>query len=152
MPTCIERTGKEIRFYPAGLYDFHADSKLLQLKGHAFTPAFECPLRRMVNRVKRDGHQSTDRRGVDKQSRSFLSEMRNKSLCCADRPQHVRVDHAEDLFIRKTFQRPSQTIAGIVEHHIDAVRGHNLFRDALDLLRISGVQCHQRYTMNYRQL
>ena len=40
---------------------------------------------------------------------ALLSEMWDKSLCCADRPQHVGVDHAENLVVRKPLNQTRET-------------------------------------------
>jgi hypothetical protein len=39
--------------------------------------------------------------------------MWDEGFCCADRPKHVH--RAENLFVRKTFKRTRETVAGIVE-------------------------------------
>jgi hypothetical protein len=54
--------------------------------------------------------QSAIRGRVDEQAGAFLSEVWNERLCRADRAQHVGVDHAEDLFVRKPFKRTRKTI------------------------------------------
>ena len=49
---------------------------------------------------------------------SLLPEMRNKGLGGADRSHHIRIDHAHDLVVRKTFERTRQAIAGVVENDV----------------------------------
>lgn len=56
MSTSVERAGEEIRLHSARRYGFHANSKLVQFERHAFAPALNRLLRRMVDRVERDGH------------------------------------------------------------------------------------------------
>jgi hypothetical protein len=89
---------------------------------------------------------------IDKQPGSPYSEIRHKCLCGADRPHHIRVDHANDLLIRKTFQWTRQAVAGIIENHMDSTRGHDFFGHALDLLGIGDIQCHQFDTGDLSQL
>src|SRR5208282_1151412 len=143
MPTSIERSGEEIRFHPTRFYGLDANSELVQLKSHAFAPAFKRPFRRVIDRVERNRQESANRRRIDEQSSSFLSEMWDKRLCCADRPQHVGVDHAENLVVRKPFKRTRKTVASIVEHYIDAAACNDLGRNTLDFMRISDIQRHQ---------
>src|ERR1700722_15218515 len=56
--------------------------------------------------------------------------MWDEGFCCADRPKHVH--RAENLFVRKTFKRTRETVAGIVEQSpmlagslVDAFRMYN---------------------------
>src|SRR5258706_11005178 len=60
--------------------DWSSDVCSSDLEGHAFAPALKRPLRRMIDRVKRDRHQSTDRGRIDEQPGSLLSEIRKKGF------------------------------------------------------------------------
>ena len=57
-------------------------------------------------------------------------------------PPHTGVDHANDLFIRKTFKRTRQTIAGIIEDHIDST-AYDFIHRAFDLLWVGDIQWQQ---------
>jgi len=76
MPTSIEGSGEEIGFHPTRLYGLDADSELVQLKSHAFAPAFKRPLRRVIDGVERNCHQSANRSRIDEQSGSLLDKDR----------------------------------------------------------------------------
>jgi hypothetical protein len=78
-PQLIERrSGEEIRFHPTRFYGLDADSELIQFKSHAFAPAFQRPLRRVIDGVERNRQESANRSRIDEQSASLRSRVRHK--------------------------------------------------------------------------
>ena len=69
--------------------------------------------------------------------------MRNKGFCDADRPHHIGVDHAYDLFIRETFERSRLTVTGIIENHIHSTHGQGFIYRAFDLLWVGYIKRQQ---------
>ena len=61
----------------------------------------------------------------------------------ADRSHHIGLDHANDLLIRKSFQRSRHAIAGIIENHVHSTHGQGFIHGTFDLLWIGDIQWQQ---------
>ena len=101
---------------------------------------FEAPLRGVVDRIERQGHQPADGRRRDDRAGSLLAEVRQERLGRPDHPEKVGVDLARELIVGDALERAREAVAGVVEEHVDATEGDRLLRCRGDLRPVGDIE------------
>ena len=127
-----------------GLDDGDMDAERSEFRGERLREAFDGELAGVVVAPAGQADEAADGGEIDDVAAALLAEVRQKRTSDAHQAEDIGLEHGHELVFGDLFDRARETIARVVDEHIDRTEaGDGLGDDRVNLRGVGDIECER---------